>query len=156
MTARPKHPHSIPTVYRGTQFRSRFEADVAKSFDDFGVAWEYEPKSFLLESGAHYMPDFFLRELRWWVECRGYVSDVGEQQIRGFAEQLLAGESFIVLRADGAYEMHCPDASAAWIAGLEGGSAAAFDRAFVGAVAAITTCNQRRHPGHPGWTVRNA
>lgn len=49
---------AIPTHYRGINFRSRFEADTAFWLDGLGLMWEYEPTSYLLDSGIHYRPDF--------------------------------------------------------------------------------------------------
>lgn len=82
---------AIPTQYRGVQFRSRFEANAAYLFDVLGLDWEYEPASFLLDDGTHYRPDFWLGEPNMWVECRGYKSEVGERQIRGFGQMIRAG-----------------------------------------------------------------
>lgn len=46
---------SIPTQYRGVNFRSRLEAKWAMMFDGLGWHWEYEP--FELDG---YIPDFIL------------------------------------------------------------------------------------------------
>lgn len=48
--------NSIPTEYRGIQFRSRLEATWAAFFDLMGWYWEYEPIDF-----AGYIPDFLLQ-----------------------------------------------------------------------------------------------
>jgi hypothetical protein len=48
-------PTSIPTVYKGVQFRSRLEARWAAFFDIVGIDWNYEPLDF-----AGYIPDFFI------------------------------------------------------------------------------------------------
>jgi hypothetical protein len=45
----------IPTMYRGTQFRSRLEARWAAFFDEVGWSWKYEPIDL-----AGYIPDFIL------------------------------------------------------------------------------------------------
>jgi hypothetical protein len=62
---------SIPTKYNGIKFRSRLEAKTAFLFDALSWNWEYEPQSFLLRNGKHYWPDFFLPDLKVWVECKG-------------------------------------------------------------------------------------
>lgn len=81
---------AIPTIYAGIEFRSRLEASVAQFFNKLGWNWEYEPKSFLLPSGVHYRPDFYVkRRIRnLWVECRGYTTEKGERQINEFPEVL--------------------------------------------------------------------
>lgn len=46
-----------PTKYAGILFRSRLEARWAVFFDALGIAWEYEPETFVRD-GHHYTPDF--------------------------------------------------------------------------------------------------
>lgn len=96
---------SIPTQYNGIRFRSRFEAEYAQTLDHFCVDWEYEPESFLLETGVHFWPDFRLPLLHMWVELRGYVSEKGEAQIAQFAKELKAGNTLFVVRVDGQREI---------------------------------------------------
>lgn len=45
----------IPTMYRGTLFRSRNEARFACLFDELVIPWQYEPADLVL-----YMPDFMI------------------------------------------------------------------------------------------------
>lgn len=53
---------SIPTTYKGVQFRSKLEAKWAVFFDSMRVKWKYEPFSFNI--GRHsYTPDFLLPEM---------------------------------------------------------------------------------------------
>jgi len=63
----PKIP-GIPTLYRGTRFRSRTEARWAVLFDELGWGWVYEPRDL-----AGYIPDFILRldEAPLLVEVKG-------------------------------------------------------------------------------------
>lgn len=60
---------AIETEYRGYRFRSRLEARYAVFFDAAGIAWEYEPEGFDLD-GKRYLPDFFLPELKTYVEVK--------------------------------------------------------------------------------------
>jgi hypothetical protein len=46
---------SIPTLYKGYQFRSLLEATWAAFFDQLGWRWEYEPTEF-----SGWIPDFVL------------------------------------------------------------------------------------------------
>ncbi|MDR3082431.1 MAG: hypothetical protein LBV60_16145 [Streptomyces sp.] len=62
---------ALPTIYRGTRFRSLLEACWAATLDSFGIVWEYEPETFELESGARYLPDFHLTEIGVWIEVKG-------------------------------------------------------------------------------------
>lgn len=60
----------IQTRYHGYKFRSRLEARYAVYFDEMGIQWEYEPQGFVLTNGVCYLPDFYLPELRVWVEIK--------------------------------------------------------------------------------------
>jgi hypothetical protein len=60
-----------PTTYAGIEMRSRLEAGWAASLDQLGIEWEYEPETIRLESGAWYVPDFWLPALRTVIEVKG-------------------------------------------------------------------------------------
>lgn len=62
---------SLPTVYRSTTFRSALEASWAATLDSLAIAWEYEPETVTLPSGARYLPDFRLPEIGTWLEVKG-------------------------------------------------------------------------------------
>ena len=64
-------------AYRGREqprFASRAELECAKVLDYYGVPWEYEPRSFVLERDAAgrvteaFTPDFYLPEQNLYVE----------------------------------------------------------------------------------------
>lgn len=48
-----------PTFYAGVYFRSRNEAKWARFFDDVGIYWEYEPRTFVGWNKEVYKPDFY-------------------------------------------------------------------------------------------------
>jgi len=83
---------AIPTVYKGIKLKSRFEGDVAYLIDNLGYPWKYEPQSYKLPNGYDYLPDFYIPELRLFIECRGYETEKGGGQIEGFAEMIARGE----------------------------------------------------------------
>ncbi len=62
---------ALPTVYRGTTFRSALEASWAATLDSLAITWEYEPETINLPSGARYLPDFRLPEIGAWLEVKG-------------------------------------------------------------------------------------
>ncbi|WP_037638547.1 hypothetical protein [Streptomyces flavochromogenes] len=62
---------ALPTVYRGTVFRSALEASWAATLDSLGLAWEYEPTTVTLPSGVRYIPDFHLPQIGVWLEVKG-------------------------------------------------------------------------------------
>jgi hypothetical protein len=63
--------NAVPTIYRGTRFRSTLEADWAATFDSMGWYWQYEPEAVRLRSGEFYRPDFYLPATRVWCEVKG-------------------------------------------------------------------------------------
>jgi hypothetical protein len=70
----------IETRYAGHRFRSRLEARWAVFFDALGVTWEYEPQGYLIgEERRPYLPDFWLPDLRTWVEVKGRPEDLDLQ-----------------------------------------------------------------------------
>lgn len=56
-------------------FAHPVERELARLFDEHGVAWQYEPHCFVLEEGPGgsireaFTPDFYLPELELYVEC---------------------------------------------------------------------------------------
>jgi nucleoside 2-deoxyribosyltransferase len=60
---------AIETEYRGYRFRSRTEARWAVALTAAGIEWQYEAEGFDL-NGARYLPDFFLPELKTFVEVK--------------------------------------------------------------------------------------
>lgn len=59
--------------YADTWFRSNLEGRCAESFDRLGIEWEYEPIVARGEwyEGGQYTPDFYLPELKTYVEAAG-------------------------------------------------------------------------------------
>ena len=64
----------IETRYKGYRMRSRLEARWAVFFDALGIDWEYEKEGFDLD-GIYYLPDFWLPDLKVWVEIKPEVPD---------------------------------------------------------------------------------
>lgn len=62
---------SVPIAYSGVQFRSTLEGDWAATLNHYGMEWEYEPWTLRLPSGATYMPDFWLPQLKTFIEVKG-------------------------------------------------------------------------------------
>jgi hypothetical protein len=69
-------PHRFQ-AYRGAEaprFANRIELECAKILDWYGVPWEYEPRSFVLERDAEgrvtsaFTPDFYLPDQDLYVE----------------------------------------------------------------------------------------
>lgn len=58
------------TEYKGVYFRSRLEARWCEFFENLGVRFEYEPEKQTTSIGG-YIPDFYFRSLKTWVEIKG-------------------------------------------------------------------------------------
>ena len=58
------------TEYKGTYFRSRLEVRWCEFFEFLGVSFEYEPEKQSTSIGG-YIPDFYFRSLKTWVEIKG-------------------------------------------------------------------------------------
>jgi hypothetical protein len=77
----------IETRYAGCRFRSRLEARWAVFFDTLGVKWEYESEGIEIplgkrygNSASRYLPDFWLPDLKTFVEVKGSDEQVTDQQ----------------------------------------------------------------------------
>jgi hypothetical protein len=77
----------IPTTYRGVNFRSRLEARIANYFDKHSIRWEYEKKAVILSDGRELWPDFYLPELKTWVEVKGVITDFDIRDFTEFAKE---------------------------------------------------------------------
>ncbi len=60
----------IETKYKWHRFRSRLEARWAVFFDHVGIKWEYEIEGFDLGDGVRYLPDFWLPDMKYWIEIK--------------------------------------------------------------------------------------
>lgn len=65
----------LETFYKGIKMRSRLETKFAFFLDALKINWEYEPKTFLLSNGIMYKPDFYLPELKQWIEVKGDIQE---------------------------------------------------------------------------------
>lgn len=61
---------AIETIYNGYRFRSRLEARYAVFFGAAGLRYEYEKEGLVLDDNTYYLPDFWLPELKLWVEIK--------------------------------------------------------------------------------------
>jgi hypothetical protein len=92
----------IQTRYAGCRFRSRTEARTAVFLDHLGIAWAYEQQGYTLPSGARYLPDFHLPELKIFLEIKGaQPSGQDLAKVREFAVEAKAhGYVTLVLTGD--------------------------------------------------------
>lgn len=93
---------AIETFYNGYRFRSRLEARWAVFFQTLGVKYQYEVQGFELGIIGRYLPDFWLTDLKHWVEVKPKTDDVVlDPKCQALAEQgenpviRLAGDPFL-------------------------------------------------------------
>lgn len=80
------------------QLRSGFELIYFEHLVRTGIAFEYEPKTFVLSPQCRYTPDFYLPGTDEWVEVKGHLSARGAEKIRLFQE--LGYKLLLVKEAD--------------------------------------------------------
>lgn len=66
---------AIETQYKGYRFRSRLEARWAVFFDALNIKWEYEKEGYELGEAGWYLPDFWLPELKFFVEVKPSLTE---------------------------------------------------------------------------------
>lgn len=62
-------------IYKGIHFKSSWEVNTAKFFDDNNIIWKYEDKTYSLSETTSYNPDFSLYEngiFKTHIEVKGY------------------------------------------------------------------------------------
>ena len=64
----PRRQIAVESVYHGAYMRSLFEVEFAKELDRREIAWQYEPERV---GGGRYLIDFYLPDLKCWVEVKG-------------------------------------------------------------------------------------
>lgn len=99
---------AIPTIFNGVRYDSRFEAETAAYFAARGIVYVPncarlkdrtlgEPISFLLPTAGHFLPDFFLPQLKLWVEARWLDDDPRRmRQLEEFPTILPPDQNFMV------------------------------------------------------------
>jgi hypothetical protein len=84
MAEQPQRIKAIETLYAGCRFRSRLESRWAVFFDTLGIAWQYEPEGFVVD-GKPYLPDFYLPNLKRWIEVKGSIETLDVTLLKRFA-----------------------------------------------------------------------
>ena len=81
----------IETEYNGYRFRSRLEARWAVFFDALGIKYYYEHEGFDLGDAGWYLPDFWLPELKTWIEIKGNPNEYGSALDKARALSIMTG-----------------------------------------------------------------
>lgn len=88
---------AIETIYNGYRFRSRLEARWAVFFDELGIKYQYELEGFKLSDGTLYLPDFYLPDLKFWVEVKGIMTETDEKKLDLFSNDLKSDEALWIV-----------------------------------------------------------
>jgi len=89
-------PKGRETIYKGTRFKSRLEADFAGWLDKQGWQWEYEPRAYaadILGEHVQYLPDFRVVDEAnrvTFAEVKPHDWPIGEDEGRAHLYPLLA------------------------------------------------------------------
>ena len=94
---------AIVTQYNGTLFRSKLEAQWARTFDYFGISWIYEPEGYRFGNGIMYLPDFYLNDSNQFFEVKGIMQDLDRLKIETLMKE--AHKDVVVGNADGTFEI---------------------------------------------------
>jgi hypothetical protein len=118
---------AIPTSFRGTKYRSMLEAGWAQWLYERGFNAQYEKHRFKLEKGIWYLPDFYIPEIKTFIEVKGNMERIHKpyqltQQLKRECPQwpdngtmvLLAGPVGVFYNTEQPYYMglnliHCPN-----------------------------------------------
>lgn len=101
---------AIETKFDGRFFRSRTEARWAAFFKALGWPYEYEKEGYDL-SGVWYLPDFYLPDMKLWIEVKGAEPTPGEVAL---CRQLAAARQEHVLLAVGQPQPEAAQLLAFW------------------------------------------
>lgn len=86
MSFNDKNKFSIPTIYNGIKMRSKLESKIAYFLDCLNIKWIYESQAYLLSTGIMYHPDFYLPELKTWIEVKGIIEEHNKEYSKTFVE----------------------------------------------------------------------
>jgi hypothetical protein len=76
---------SIPTTYNGVRYRSKLEAAWAEFFDRHRMKFAYESEGFNFD-GVWYLPDFYLPEIKTFVEVKGILDETDKDKLFALAK----------------------------------------------------------------------
>lgn len=67
--------YGVKTYHNGIKMRSGLENRVANLLDTMKIKYEYEPKYFKLTNGSLYVPDFYLTDMKLFVEVKPFIEE---------------------------------------------------------------------------------
>lgn len=79
---------SKPTVFRGVVYRSTWEVVVAKLLLYADLDSSYEPRRFILGPKLTYLPDFYLPDMKCYIEVKGWLKEIDKVKIEAFKSKV--------------------------------------------------------------------
>lgn len=82
--------------------RSSYEREFVRYLDENNIDWQYEPKSFILETYENrvLIPDFFLTKYNVWVEIKGYFWHDAKEKWDAFCNEYPNLKKIILFKND--------------------------------------------------------
>lgn len=96
---------SIPCEYNGILMRSFLEKRIAEKLDECFVRWWYEPQGFKMSDGTCYCPDFYLPDLKMWIEGKGVMTEKDKHKCNCFVRENEKKEPLMIVSFDGEIEI---------------------------------------------------
>lgn len=87
MTTGDSNKYSVKAIYKDIEMRSILETKVASFLDALNIKWQYEPKVFTLSNGVTLIPDFYLTELKMWMEVKGDIEGCNKEIWKLFTKE---------------------------------------------------------------------
>lgn len=72
---------------KSVSMRSTWEVAFAEYLNEQNIKWEYEPRTFILENGSAYTPDFHLTETNEWIEVKGWFRDEHKEKLKTWQKE---------------------------------------------------------------------
>lgn len=98
-------PKSIQCEYKGYTMRSILEKKIAEKLDDMGIRWYYEPQGFKMADGTCYLPDFYLPDIKIWIEGKGIMTEEDTHKCNCFIKENENREPLLIVFSDGKIEI---------------------------------------------------
>lgn len=77
--------------------RSTWEANLARTLLYDELNYQYEPQRFYFDEFT-YLPDFYISDLDWWIEIKGYMDEIARKKIAAFTA--LGLDLFVISRKE--------------------------------------------------------
>ncbi|MBZ0299663.1 MAG: hypothetical protein K8J31_07990 [Anaerolineae bacterium] len=104
-TGAGRRPGAVPGIFKGVQFRSQLEIRFASELESRGIRWRYEVERL---GEGNYLVDFYLPDLKVWVEVKGRFEPRDDYLLKEVAAYLKQkrGERLLVYTSGTCFAVH--------------------------------------------------